>query len=57
MDQGIIGSVFTVFVFVIFVGVVFWTFSGKNKAKFDEAANLVFDDEKNDHPQNKDRES
>lgn len=45
MDQGVIGSIFTVIVFVSFVGVVFWAFSGRNKKNFDEAANLVFDDE------------
>jgi cytochrome c oxidase cbb3-type subunit 4 len=45
MDQGIVGSIFTVIVFVAFVGACFWAFSGKNKQRFDEAANLVFDDE------------
>ncbi len=46
MDQGIIGSIFTVIVFIAFVGVVYWTFSSRNKTKFEEAANLVFDDDK-----------
>ncbi|MDM7860834.1 cbb3-type cytochrome c oxidase subunit 3 [Alteromonas sp. ASW11-36] len=45
MDQGVIGSIFTVIVFVAFIGIVFWAFSSRNKAKFDEAANLVFADE------------
>jgi cytochrome c oxidase cbb3-type subunit 4 len=45
MDQGIVGSIFTVIVFVAFIGVVWWAFSSKNKKKFDEAANLVFADE------------
>ena len=45
MDQGIVGSIFTVIVFVAFVGACFWAFSGRNKQMFDEAANLVFDDE------------
>lgn len=47
MDQGIVGSIFTVIVFVIFIGIVWWAFSSRNKAKFDEAANLVFADEEN----------
>lgn len=45
MDQGIVGSIFTVLVFVIFVGVVIFTFSKRNKKRFEDAANLVFDDE------------
>ncbi|MBE1288288.1 cbb3-type cytochrome c oxidase subunit 3 [Alteromonas sp. LMIT006] len=45
MDQGIIGSIFTVIVFIAFIGVVYWAFSKRNKDRFEEAANLVFDDE------------
>lgn len=45
MDQGIVGSIFTVIVFVSFIGIVFWAFSGRNKQKFEEAANLPFADE------------
>ena len=45
MDQGIVGSIFTVIVFVSFIGVVWWAFSSRNKKKFDEAANLPFEDE------------
>jgi cytochrome c oxidase cbb3-type subunit 4 len=46
MDQSTIGSIFTVIVFVSFVGVCLWAFSSRNKKSFDEAANLVFDDDK-----------
>ena len=45
MDQGVIGSIFTVIVFVSFIGIVLWAFSSRNKKNFDEAANLVFADE------------
>ena len=45
MDQGTVGSIFTVIVFVIFMGIVWWAFSGRNKKKFDEAATLPFADE------------
>ncbi len=34
-----------VFVFVAFMGVCWYAYSGKRKAKFDEAANLPFADE------------
>ncbi|MGQ8363693.1 cbb3-type cytochrome oxidase subunit 3 [Glaciecola sp. 1036] len=58
MDQGIIGSIFTVIVFVSFIGIVLWVFSSRNKKKYDEAANLVFDDEDNQEKTNKkDQES
>lgn len=52
MDQGIIGSIFTVVVFVSFIGVVWWAFSKRNKDRFDEAANLVFDDEEKQNRDN-----
>ncbi|WP_100641367.1 cbb3-type cytochrome oxidase subunit 3 [Alteromonas facilis] len=58
MDQGVIGSIFTVIVFVSFIGVVLWAFSSRNKQKFDEAANLVFaDEEDNKNTKNKTQES
>lgn len=46
MNQGLIGSIFTVAVFVFFIGIVWWAYNKKSKAGFDQAANLVFDDEK-----------
>ncbi|QJR79300.1 cbb3-type cytochrome oxidase subunit 3 [Alteromonas pelagimontana] len=45
MDQGTIGSIFTVVVFLCFIGIVWWAFAGRNKKDFDEAANLPFADE------------
>ena len=46
MDSGTVGSIFTLCVFIFFVGIVLWAYSGKSKANFNDAANLVFDDEK-----------
>ena len=46
MAYGTLGSIFTVVVFICFIGIVWWAFSKRNKDRFDEAANLVFDDEK-----------
>ncbi|GAC29293.1 cbb3-type cytochrome oxidase subunit 3 [Brumicola pallidula] len=57
MDQGTIGSIFTVIVFVSFVGVCYWAFSSRNKKNFDEAANLVFDDEEHKISNKEDQES
>lgn len=45
IDFGLIGSIFTVLVMVFFIGIVAWTFNKRNKAGFEEAAHLVFDDE------------
>ena len=38
----------TLLVFVAFIGVVLWAYSGKRKDSFDEAANLPFSDEEPD---------
>jgi cytochrome c oxidase cbb3-type subunit 4 len=57
MDQGTIGSIFTVIVFVAFVGVCYWAFSSRNTKNFEEAANLVFDDEKKKNLNKEDQES
>ena len=57
MDQGTIGSIFTVIVFIAFVGVCYWAFSSRNTKNFEEAANLVFDDEPKKNLHKKDQES
>jgi cytochrome c oxidase cbb3-type subunit 4 len=38
-------SAWTVAVMVIFLGVVIWAYSSRNKKDFDEAANQIFDEE------------
>ena len=53
MDYAISGSIYTVFVFVCFIGIVWWAYSKKSKANFDEAEMLIFDDE----PKQEKRES
>ncbi|MFQ3221043.1 MAG: cytochrome c oxidase cbb3-type subunit 4 [Paraglaciecola sp.] len=45
MNYAITGTIFTLFVFVSFIGIVMWAYSKKSKAGFDEAANLIFADE------------
>jgi len=44
-------SVWTVVAFVFFVGVVFWAWSGKRKTKFDQAARMALDDDKDLTPE------
>ena len=38
-------SIWTILVLVIFLGVVFWAYSNRNKQKFDEAARDIIDDD------------
>jgi cytochrome c oxidase cbb3-type subunit 4 len=45
MDYAISGSIYTVLVFVCFIGIVWWAYSKKSKENFDEAEMLIFYDE------------
>lgn len=45
MDIGTIHSIWTIVLFMCFIGVVWWAYGKKRKARFDEAANLIFADE------------
>lgn len=45
MDINTLRGLSTLFLFVAFVGLVFWAYSSKRKKDFDEAANLPFADE------------
>ena len=53
MDYATSGSIYTVIVFISFIGIVWWAYSKKSKPNFDEAKMLIFDDE----PQPAKRES
>ena len=57
MNYSITGRIFTVFVFVTFIGIVIWAFSSRAKVGCDEAQNLVFDDEPKYKKQSSNRES
>jgi len=46
MDQSTIQSVWTVVVFILFIGIVIWAFSPRRRKDFDEAAQLPLDDDK-----------
>ena len=45
VDINSLRALSTLLVFVAFIGVVFWAYSGKRKQAFDEAANLPFLDD------------
>lgn len=38
-------SIWTVIVFVVFIGIILWAYSGSRKKDFDEAARLVLDED------------
>ena len=42
MDIGLLRSLVTVLSLCVFVGIVWWAFSRRNKAQFEEAAMLPF---------------
>ena len=43
--MAIILSVWTVIVTILFTGIAAWAWSGKNKARFEEAARIPLDDD------------
>jgi cytochrome c oxidase cbb3-type subunit 4 len=45
MDINDLRIIFTLLVFIAFIGIVAWAYSAKRKRSFDQAANLVFDEE------------
>jgi cytochrome c oxidase cbb3-type subunit IV len=53
MGVGTLRGLVTLFVMLAFIGVVFWAFSRRRKADFDEMANLPF----NEYPSDKEKGS
>ncbi|MCS6785656.1 MAG: cbb3-type cytochrome c oxidase subunit 3 [Thiobacillaceae bacterium] len=45
MDAGVIGSIVTVVLFVLFIGIVWWAYHRGNRKRFEEAAQLPFQEE------------
>ena len=51
-------AIWTVIVFVVFIGIVLWAYSSRRKKDFDEASRLVLDDDKPvDNKQDKEEKS
>lgn len=48
MQAGLVGSVVTVVLFLLFIGIVWWAYHKGNRQRFDEAARLPFEEEAND---------
>ena len=45
MDSGMISGIVTVIFIVVFIGIVWWAYSKGNKQRFDDAAQLPFEEE------------
>ena len=45
MDINTLRGISTIFVMVAFLGICWWAFSPKRKKRFEEAANLPFEEE------------
>lgn len=43
MDINVLRSIVTVVSLVVFLGIVWWAYSRRNSARFDEAAQLPFE--------------
>jgi cytochrome c oxidase cbb3-type subunit 4 len=44
MDINFLHSIWTVVMFVVFIGIIVWAWSGKRKTSFEEAARMPLDD-------------
>ncbi|MGL4192896.1 cbb3-type cytochrome oxidase subunit 3 [Vibrio misgurnus] len=53
MDITTLHTIWTVVLLICFVGVIWWAYGRQRKARFDEAANLIFDDEEQPSSNNK----
>lgn len=56
MEFSTVHSILTVILFVGFVGLITWAYGKGRKKDFDEAANLVFDDEPETKPEQKQKQ-
>jgi len=45
MDAGLLRGLFTLFMFLAFIGVVFWAWSSRRRKDFDDAAQLPLQDD------------
>ena len=45
MDNSTIQSIWTVLVFITFIGIIFWAYSSARKEEFDAAAHSILDED------------
>jgi cytochrome c oxidase cbb3-type subunit 4 len=45
MDSGTVSGIVTVVFVAVFIGIVWWAYSGGNRQRFEDAGRLPFDDD------------
>jgi len=55
MDAGLLRGLYTLFMFIAFIGIVWWAWSSRRKHDFDEAASLPLEDDEGHPPASKQR--
>jgi len=45
MEAGFLRGLYTLFMFIVFIGIVWWAWSSRRKGDFEEAANLPLENE------------
>jgi cytochrome c oxidase cbb3-type subunit 4 len=53
MDYGTYRGIYTLILLVLFLVIVYWAYSKKQKSKFDDIANSIFEDDVNETPRKK----
>ncbi len=48
MDYGTLRGLIALLIFALFITIVVWSYSKKRKSSFDDAANSIFDEDKNE---------
>ncbi|HMM46538.1 MAG TPA: cbb3-type cytochrome c oxidase subunit 3 [Thiobacillaceae bacterium] len=45
MDSGTVGGIVTIVFLMVFIGIVWWAYSGRNRQRFEDAGKLPFDED------------
>jgi len=57
MDYGTLRGLFALLILALFIIIVIWSYSKKRKSSFDEVANSIFEDDKQDKKRHLDKDS
>ncbi|RUO81319.1 CcoQ/FixQ family Cbb3-type cytochrome c oxidase assembly chaperone [Idiomarina tyrosinivorans] len=57
MDYGTWRGLFTIVLLVLFIAIIFWSYSRRSKKAFDEAANSIFDEDQKSESVSQESES
>ena len=45
MDSGIVSGIITIIFILVFIGIVWWAYSKRNKQRFEDASKLPFNED------------